>query len=355
MSSPESSRAIWHVDRPVRRPAADRFLLQGWVAANGPVERIEPVTGEFVSFAWLDRPDLVPPPNGARWARGFQALATREVVQTGILRCRVAGGGPELAWTFGEAVDAARKARKLAAVRSQLTRVEPVRATPDFLSYLPAGTLLEEPERTSGFNYPPVVDALIARHPNGWILDCGAGDRPAYFDNVVNLEIAAYPSTDVAADAENLPFRDACFDGIVTLAVLEHVPRPWLVARELMRVLKPGGTLIADVPFLQPVHAYPNHYYNMTSEGLQSLFREWGEIVSAEVPHYGRPIYTLSWFLQRYADGLPPEVRERFLRMSVSDLLAPADRQAAADYVAALPPAVNTELASVTSIVVRKR
>ena len=59
MSSPESSRAIWHVDRPVRRPAADRFLLQGWVAANGPVERIEPVTGEFVSFAWLDRPDLV--------------------------------------------------------------------------------------------------------------------------------------------------------------------------------------------------------------------------------------------------------------------------------------------------------
>jgi hypothetical protein len=27
------------------------------------------------------------------------------------------------------------------------------------------------------------------------------------------------------------------------------------------------------VPFLQPLHGYPHHYYNMTGEGLRNLFR----------------------------------------------------------------------------------
>jgi hypothetical protein len=122
-----------------------------------------------------------------------------------------------------------------------------------------------------------------------------------------------------------------------------------------VRVLKPGGTLIADVPFLQPVHAFPDHYFNMTAHGLASLFEPSCEIVRSEVPHYGQPIYTLAWFLQRYAAGLPAPEREAFMRMSVADLLRPAEQQSREPHVGALAEALRFELASVTTVVARKR
>jgi len=348
---------LWHIDRPGYRPVGEVFALHGWVAADRPLDAIEPLAGRFLSFAWVDRPDLVPPPGGRAWARGFEARAEAAVLADALLACRAhtSGGSYELHWNFREAVEPARKQRKLAAIQALLAEDARPRATCDFLNFLPADQPAVEPALTSGFGYPEEVDALVARHANGWILDCGAGHRPVYHDNVVNLEIAPYPSTDVLADAERLPFRDGCFDAVVTLAVLEHVRRPWQVAQELVRVLKPGGTLVADVPLLQPVHAYPHHFFNMTSEGLQSLFTDACDIVTADVPHYGRPVYTLAWFLQRYAAGLPEDARERFLDLRVADLVAPAERQTAADYVAALPKPFQFELASVTSIVARKR
>jgi len=44
-------------------------------------------------------------------------------------------------------------------------------------------------------------------------------------------------------DAEQLPYPDASFDAVVTMFGAMFAPRPELVASELARVLKPGGTL----------------------------------------------------------------------------------------------------------------
>jgi hypothetical protein len=38
---------------------------------------------------------------------------------------------------------------------------------------------------------------MIARCSDGLVLDCGAGLRDIYFDNVVNYEIVDYDTTDV--------------------------------------------------------------------------------------------------------------------------------------------------------------
>lgn len=348
---------IWHLDRPTYRPAGEIFEVVGWVAGDATCE-LATVRDRLDAFAWLERKDLVPPPAGHRWASGFRFRVGASALEDGVLSCWASGasGVTKLDWRFRESIETGRKARKLARIRRELLLpgAEP-RATGDFLNFLPGAGPLAEPELTSGYGYPANVEALVARHADGWILDCGAGHRPMYLDNVVNLEIAPYPSTDVLADAERLPFRDGCFDGIVTLAVLEHVRRPWVVARELVRVLKPGGTIIADVPLLQPVHAYPSHFFNMTSEGLQSLFAESCEIVETAVPHYGRPAYTLAWFLQRYVAGLPADVRERFLELRVADLVKPIEQQLASDYVGALPKEFQFELASVTTVVAQKR
>jgi SAM-dependent methyltransferase len=356
-SPPGGPRVRWHLDRPTHRPAAETFLMSGWVAADAEVSALVPARGRFLSFEWVRRPDLVPPPGSMAWARGFSARLDLPEGGADGLTCRATCAGVQvnLGWLLPEAVEPARKARKLDRLRSLFLPHVAVRRGRDFYQVPPAGEALDEPDLVSAHLYPAVVEELIRRHRDGWILDCGAGLRPEYHDNVVNLEIAPFPTTDVLTDAARLPFRDDCFDGVVTLATLEHVRRPWIVAKELVRVLKPGGTLIADVPFLQPVHGYPSHYFNMTSEGLKSLFEETCEVVAADVPHYGRPIFTLAWFLDRYAAGLPEPARSEFLALRVQDLAGAADRQMTSDPVRLLPKASEFELASVTSIVARKR
>jgi ubiquinone/menaquinone biosynthesis C-methylase UbiE len=44
-------------------------------------------------------------------------------------------------------------------------------------------------------------------------------------------------------DAEALPFEDASFDFVISLVGAMFAPRPELVARELLRVCSPGGTI----------------------------------------------------------------------------------------------------------------
>jgi len=45
------------------------------------------------------------------------------------------------------------------------------------------------------------------------------------------------------ADAETLPFEDATFDVVASLIGAMFAPRPELVAKELLRVCQPGGTI----------------------------------------------------------------------------------------------------------------
>ncbi len=50
------------------------------------------------------------------------------------------------------------------------------------------------------------------------------------------------------ADAQQLPFRDAGFDAVTSLAVLQLIPDPATTLAEIARVLKPGGRAAVMVP-----------------------------------------------------------------------------------------------------------
>lgn len=53
----------------------------------------------------------------------------------------------------------------------------------------------------------------------------------------------------VTGDVYALPFLENTFDCIVSAEVIEHVPDPQGFVQNLLRVLKPGGTLIITTPY----------------------------------------------------------------------------------------------------------
>ncbi|MHC4939167.1 MAG: class I SAM-dependent methyltransferase [Planctomycetota bacterium] len=57
------------------------------------------------------------------------------------------------------------------------------------------------------------------------------------------------PGDRLAADAQNIPLRENSCDCIVLSAILEHVVDPAATLRECARVLAPGGTIVAYVPW----------------------------------------------------------------------------------------------------------
>jgi SAM-dependent methyltransferase len=188
----------------------------------------------------------------------------------------------------------------------------------------------------------------------GKILDCGAGLRTHSHEAVINFEIVDYPSTDVLGVGQALPFRDAVFDAVFSLAVLEHVSDPFECASEIARVLKPGGKVYACVPFLQPEHGYPNHFYNMTRHGLSNLFKGL-QIEHQYVPRSGAPIWALHWIATEYANHLGPAARQRFLSMSIRDILAKPPIDHLHDtIVTALSDDGNWILASTTAMILSK-
>lgn len=179
-------------------------------------------------------------------------------------------------------------------------------------------------EDISAHAYDDVAKEVIeeARTKGGKVLDCGSGLRAEVDETVICLEVEAFPNVDVLGVNQKLPFQDAIFDAVLSLNVLEHVTDPFACADELVRVLKPGGTLYCCIPFLQPEHGYPDHYFNATRSGLRRIFARHLEMLRHFVPGSGQPVWTLHWFLSWYLRELPPAQRAEFLNLRVQDIIA---------------------------------
>ena len=139
---------------------------------------------------------------------------------------------------------------------------------------------------------PPLTmwtDRTLFRHLNECTaemqvlnLGSGAGLFDKYLGahlNLINLDVSHATTTklDVAADAHFLPFADESLDAVYSNAVLEHVQRPWRVAEEIHRVLRPGGKVFINVPFLNVIHD-THDYFRFTDRGLEILFSDFEKI-----------------------------------------------------------------------------
>jgi hypothetical protein len=130
------------------------------------------------------------------------------------------------------------------------------------------------------------------------VIQIGSGnDRLS--DEVLNIDIFGYEEVDMVADCTQLPFADNSIDCVVSNAVLEHVTNPEAFVKEAYRVLKPGGTIITGVPFMQGFHASPNDYYRWTDKGLDYMHASHGFTKESIVAQSG-PTSGFLWILQEW-------------------------------------------------------
>jgi len=144
------------------------------------------------------------------------------------------------------------------------------------------------------------------------ILNLGAGD--GRFDhylskNVKTIKLDIDPSKrslDVIADAHFLPFKNESFDMVYSIAVMEHVRKPWIVASEISRILRVGGHIAVELPFLNVIHDKED-YFRFTDKGIRSLFDEDEfEVVLEQVGSGGGSF--LSVFLFVYLEQFIPSM-----------------------------------------------
>lgn len=75
---------------------------------------------------------------------------------------------------------------------------------------------------------------------------------------------------------KKLPFEDQVFDTIILSDVLEHVPNPNNLWKEMARILTMNGRIIMNVPFYYWLHERPHDYYRYTEFALRRLIENSG-------------------------------------------------------------------------------
>jgi len=119
--------------------------------------------------------------------------------------------------------------------------------------------------------------------------------------DVVGFDIYSSPLTQLVADAHQIPLADQTVDAVVVQAVLEHLVDPEQAVSEIHRVLRPGGLVYAETPFMQQVHAGPYDFFRFTSSGHRYLFRGFEEIAAGPVAGAGTQ---LLWSIDHLVRGL---------------------------------------------------
>jgi ubiquinone/menaquinone biosynthesis C-methylase UbiE len=115
--------------------------------------------------------------------------------------------------------------------------------------------------------------------PNSSVLDVGVGSAPYWYLRGdlewLGLDVLEGPNVNFVLKKDSeWPIESNSIDQILCTQVLEHVENPKFLVSEVRRVLKPGGTIILNAPFLYPFHGMPNDQARYTTSQLEYYFKD---------------------------------------------------------------------------------
>jgi len=226
-------------------------FLQGWVHLHGcPVLAGQLRSGACTTpLEFTQRPDVLVayPDVPAGQACGFAAYLACPPFRPVTIRLQTAAGqvevdvqaGPEAGPQAGAAF------RREAPLERFIADMKAMR-----------GTVLEIGAR--------VVGAYSSLHAERFAPEC----------RFIGADIHPAPGVDLVVDAHALARAVApgSLDGVFSLAVMEHLAAPWVVAAEINRALRIGGLTLHLLPQAYPAHEQPNDFWRMSDDGLRVLF-----------------------------------------------------------------------------------
>jgi SAM-dependent methyltransferase len=96
----------------------------------------------------------------------------------------------------------------------------------------------------------------------------------------VRLDVQGGADVDVVGDLHALPADwNGRFDCFIANAVFEHLERPWIAAKEVARILKPGGIFLVGTHQCYPIHSFPSDYFRFSRDALRLIFEDAGLVV----------------------------------------------------------------------------
>ena len=168
----------------------------------------------------------------------------------------------------------------------------------------------------------------LSENFRGHLFDLGCGEMPYrewllnYADSYTGVDWGYSLhelKADIVADLnEPLPIDSEIADTIISLSVMEHLREPRVFLREAHRILKGGGAIILQVPFMWRVHEAPIDFYRYTRFGLQYLFERAGFV---DVQVYAQTGFWTMWTLKFNYQTLGLIKGPRLIRKMIAVLL----------------------------------
>ncbi|MCD6460856.1 class I SAM-dependent methyltransferase [bacterium] len=150
-------------------------------------------------------------------------------------------------------------------------------------------------------NQTNFIDQIIQETKGKVVVNIGSGNqRP--IPHAINVDFQDGSEVDSIKSAYELSFEDSSVDFVFSIGLLEHLKYPHKAIDEFKRILKPGGKIYCEVPFLQPLHPSPEDYWRTTVDGLETWLEDFEKIESGLS---SGPSSTLSWFLAEYEKYIP--------------------------------------------------
>ena len=125
-----------------------------------------------------------------------------------------------------------------------------------------------------------------SKYYKGTLVDLGCGEAPHknYFLQYVNKYIGVdwtntlhNSKADIISDLnKKIEIENDFADTIISISVMEHLCEPQTFLNESYRILKKGGTIILQVPWMWWIHEAPHDYFRYTPYGLKYMFEKAG-------------------------------------------------------------------------------